>query len=353
MSSNQAVASNHPPSPQDGASQQSRPTSTGKQRSRPGHSSSKGRDSTDGTGRLKADQGSNDDESEERHRSHGNNDSSSQAGTVKPSRRLREGDPEYLHESEALPGKDDAGGKPRASKESSKRSARSPVENSVEDDVQGKKLDSLPACDPSVCAWLTEMGLQQYIGLFASHHVSSDLLSELNMEALETIGVNSWGHRCLMLRSLSSRRKAAEEMPSIEEDSAARPGAGKQKPNAKERSGGFGLALTVAGAQADGGNAHDNLKDVYEQMENMKMHFEAQMEQLNRELMAAKNELTSMKGVLNTSNAQPAGNGNVQQKGGRNPNGEGETSSHRRGNNPGKTNKGPRKEHVDNMMSGV
>jgi len=39
-------------------------------------------------------------------------------------------------------------------------------------------------------------------------------------------------------------------------------------------------------------------------MENMKMHFEAQMEQLNRELMAAKNELTSMKGVLNTSNAQ-------------------------------------------------
>mmetsp|Transcript_19940 Transcript_19940/g.66425 ORF Transcript_19940/g.66425 Transcript_19940/m.66425 type:complete len:106 (-) Transcript_19940:852-1169(-) len=75
-------------------------------------------------------------------------------------------------------------------------------------------------------------------------------------------------------------------MPSIEEDSAARPGgtsclpgfiqpswsfsfsvgAGKQKPNAKERSGGFGLALTVAGAQADGGNAHDNLKDVYEQV---------------------------------------------------------------------------------------
>lgn len=40
------------------------------------------------------------------------------------------------------------------------------------------------------------------------------------------------------------------------------------------------------------------------QIENMKMHFEAQMEQLNRELLSTKAELNSVKGAL-AAQAQP------------------------------------------------
>ncbi len=36
---------------------------------------------------------------------------------------------------------------------------------------------------------------------------SAELLMDLDGEALEKIGVGSWGHRCLLLRALAARRK--------------------------------------------------------------------------------------------------------------------------------------------------
>ena len=49
----------------------------------------------------------------------------------------------------------------------------------------------------------------------------------------------------------------------------------------------------VAVSGPAGSSSHGSLKDVYDQMENMKIHFESQMEQLNRELQTLKAGLHS------------------------------------------------------------
>eukprot|EP00960_Hanusia_phi_P017530 516123-Hanusia_phi.AAC.2 len=192
MSSNQTVASNQPlpTSPQDSTNRPSRPASTGKPRSKSGHSNSKGRESMDGAGKLK-DQGSAEDESEDRYRSQGNHD-----GTcIKPPRRHKDGDVEgFQQDIEGQSGKEDAGGKHRASKDIPKRrcfayelksrkkkirSTRSQNPRKVTRGAVGfaSEIDVAAACDPSVCSWLNELGLQQYISLFAAHHVIRDHLS--------------------------------------------------------------------------------------------------------------------------------------------------------------------------------
>lgn len=52
-------------------------------------------------------------------------------------------------------------------------------------------------------SWLQSLGLSQYVDLFAQHHIDADLLSDLNHDALEAIGVTSIGHRLRIIKSIA------------------------------------------------------------------------------------------------------------------------------------------------------
>ena len=136
-----------------------------------------------------------------------------------------------------------------------------------------------------------QLGLPCYKDLFAQHHVTADLLHELDHEALEKIGVQSWGHRCLLLRAVAARRKdfAVEggAMQSQEQDEGVLGGLRGARKRGGERDKTSSVGGVVVSGPA-GANSHGGLKDVYDQMENMKIHFESQMEQLHRELQTLK-----------------------------------------------------------------
>jgi hypothetical protein len=141
-----------------------------------------------------------------------------------------------------------------------------------------------------VTNWLAQVGLSCYQGVFVQHHVTADLLLDLDMEALEKIGVQSWGHRCMLMRAVAARRKDSDcGLQSQEHDEGAGGGVrgARKRGGERDKSAGLGVAAAVWGPAATT-NAHSNVKDVYDQMENMKIHFDSQMEQLNRELQKLK-----------------------------------------------------------------
>jgi len=148
----------------------------------------------------------------------------------------------------------------------------------------------------AVVSWLAQQGLMCYKQLFAQHHVTSDLLLELDNEALEKIGVHSWGHRCVLLRAVAVRRKDlavdSGAMQSQEQEEGAMGGlrGARKRGGERDKSSAVG-GVAVSGPA--GSSSHGSLKDVYDQMENMKIHFESQMEQLNRELQTLKAGLHS------------------------------------------------------------
>eukprot|EP00961_Rhodomonas_salina_P152733 2055625-Rhodomonas_salina.1 len=55
----------------------------------------------------------------------------------------------------------------------------------------------------TICNWLAQLGLSQYATQFLAHHVTGSNLEELDKEALQLIGVQSWGHRCSILKSIT------------------------------------------------------------------------------------------------------------------------------------------------------
>jgi hypothetical protein len=155
-----------------------------------------------------------------------------------------------------------------------------------------------------VSSWLSQLGLACYHGVFAAHHVTADLLLELDTEALDKIGVASWGHRCVLLRAVAARRKDlagdGAYFPNDQDDGAAGLGLRyvRKRGGERDKSAGMtGMSATtgvanVAGPAGLGSvNSHGSLKDVYDQLENMKIHFESQLEQLNRDLQALKTSI--------------------------------------------------------------
>ena len=176
-----------------------------------------------------------------------------------------------------------------------------------------------------MASWLAQAGLSCYQGLFAQHHVTADLLLDLDMEALEKIGVQSWGHRCVLMRAVAARRKDSEGgMQSQEQDESA--GAGvrgaRKRGGERDKSAGLGVAAAVSGPAATS-NAHSNVKDVYDQMENMKIHFDSQMEQLNRELQTLKAGIHASNSVPGGTHRGGGGGGGKGGKGGMNGGHEG------------------------------
>ena len=136
--------------------------------------------------------------------------------------------------------------------------------------------------DDTVVSWLAQTGLSCYQGLFAQHHVTSDLLLALDAEALEKIGVQSWGHRCVLLRAVAGRRKDLAADGSCAAQSEAEDGGVGGLRGARKRGGERDKSAATAGAAAG------SLHDVYLQIENLKLHFESQVEQLNSEMQALK-----------------------------------------------------------------
>jgi len=206
-------------------------------------------------------------------------------------------------------------GRRRESKEATTR-RRNPAwtENggTSEDDSQPRVrsersyADAIDGGDSTfICTWLNQLGLSQYNPLFCAHHVNAGNLEDLDKEALQLIGVQSWGHRTLILKHIGRLKGANSDLPSAstEEENHSRPAA--RKKGERDKSSAVAALPTTTSTEA-----HDNLKDVYDQMENIKMHFEAQLEQLNRELLAAKSELAAVKTVLATSQPSSSSSAN-------------------------------------------
>ena len=105
----------------------------------------------------------------------------------------------------------------RSSREGSKR--RSGQDAASPDD----SVTVEPLVDGEVSSWLARLGLAVYQPRFAAHHVSADLLHELDSEALEKIGVHSWGHRCVLLRSVAARRQDAADAMQANQQAAPPP----------------------------------------------------------------------------------------------------------------------------------
>mmetsp|Transcript_55140 Transcript_55140/g.135003 ORF Transcript_55140/g.135003 Transcript_55140/m.135003 type:complete len:456 (-) Transcript_55140:86-1453(-) len=168
------------------------------------------------------------------------------------------------------------------------------------DGVKAAAFSPAEGADESVSAMLKRIGLPQYTSLLESNDVDDTNWHFLDQQALEALGIGSWGHRVAISRAATQRRQIEEEEDvGFAVDGMFR---GRKKGVGKGDSRGPG----------DMGNKHEDLKYVYEQMENIKMHFEAQIEQLNRELHATKDELASFKrsvatGVAGGSQVQVSG----------------------------------------------
>src|SRR5829696_8376025 len=63
----------------------------------------------------------------------------------------------------------------------------------------------MPTRNPTrdVSDWLTELGLSQYVQLFAENHVDGQLLRTITGEDLREIGVTSFGHRKTILQAIA------------------------------------------------------------------------------------------------------------------------------------------------------
>ena len=184
-------------------------------------------------------------------------------------------------------------------------------------------------------SWLAQLGLPFYKDIFAQHHVTPDLLLELDHEALEKIGVQSWGHRCVLLRSVAARRKDfaldGGAMQSQEQDEGVLGGLRGARKRGGERDKSSSVGGVVVSGPA-GSSTHGSLKDVYDQMENMKIHFESQMEQLHRELQTLK---AGMHSSSTAGSAQRGGGGGGKGGKGANGGGDGGESGKRGGDGGG------------------
>jgi len=169
--------------------------------------------------------------------------------------------------------------------------------------------------DSEICGWLAQLGMSQYTANFVAHDVTMSNIEEVDKEALQMIGVSSWGHRCAILKGVA---RLKENTAAGSEEEAAGQSVRASVPGARKRGGERDRSTTAptTGTVATQ-DSHDNLKNVYEQIENMKMHFEAQMEQLNRELMATKAELASVKSALASQQVASNANGGSGAVGGK------------------------------------
>jgi hypothetical protein len=150
----------------------------------------------------------------------------------------------------------------------------------------GQPVHRVPVCTAAHASHVLERGVQ-YTGRFAAHHVTAALLPLLDNAALQEIGVASWGHRTELLRALAQRHRDEGT-----DDEGGWAGGGRQgaraRGGARDRSGGD--AARGASGEGKGGGGQEGLREVYGQMENLKMHFEAQMENLSRELLATRSQ---------------------------------------------------------------
>ena len=64
-----------------------------------------------------------------------------------------------------------------------------------------------------VARWLESLGLHQYADAFAANDIDEEMLRDLTLEDLETLGVASLGHRKKLLKAISTLGSAATPLP--------------------------------------------------------------------------------------------------------------------------------------------
>ena len=57
----------------------------------------------------------------------------------------------------------------------------------------------MPTPQQSIRDWLTAIGLDQYVAVFEANDIDTDILPELDHDALKDIGIASAGHRLRIL----------------------------------------------------------------------------------------------------------------------------------------------------------
>ena len=72
----------------------------------------------------------------------------------------------------------------------------------------------------NVEAWLTDLGLEQYVEAFAENDVDGDTLTKLTAEDLTDIGVKSVGHRRKLLGAINELHASGTEPATLAEPSS-------------------------------------------------------------------------------------------------------------------------------------
>lgn len=67
--------------------------------------------------------------------------------------------------------------------------------------------------DLDIERWLAELGLGQYIAAFNANDIDGSLLADLTSEDLESVGINSVGHRRKLLAAIARLPPASPSSP--------------------------------------------------------------------------------------------------------------------------------------------
>ena len=65
----------------------------------------------------------------------------------------------------------------------------------------------------NVADWLRQIGLEQYVQLFAEHDISAEVLPHLTADDLKDLGIAQVGHRRRLLVAVEALRGAAAPDP--------------------------------------------------------------------------------------------------------------------------------------------
>jgi class 3 adenylate cyclase len=73
-----------------------------------------------------------------------------------------------------------------------------------------------------VGAWLRDLGLERYEASFRENDIDAEVLSELTVDDLISLGVSSIGHRRKLLAAITALRRADAASPAAAPDQAQR-----------------------------------------------------------------------------------------------------------------------------------
>ena len=74
----------------------------------------------------------------------------------------------------------------------------------------------------NVADWLRQIGLEQYVQLFAEHDISAQVLPHLTAEDLKDLGITRVGHRRQLLVAIKALRGAVRRTGSAQRSPAPR-----------------------------------------------------------------------------------------------------------------------------------